>query len=56
MDMGAVGGLRRVKGAIRVAKIVLQNTHHTLLVGDQAAAFALQMNIPGEVNRGLTGW
>ena len=42
-DVGAVGALRRVKNVISVARKVLENTEHTLLVGDQATRFALQM-------------
>lgn len=42
-DMGAVGNLRRVKEAIQVARAVMQYTQHTLLVGDQATAFAVSM-------------
>lgn len=43
MDMGAVAGLRRVKGAISVAKKVLQHTKHSLLAGDLATEFAIRM-------------
>lgn len=43
MDMGAVAGLRRVKGAISVAKKVLQHTKHSLLGGDLASEFAIKM-------------
>jgi len=39
-DVGAVGGLRRIKKAISVARGVLEHTNHTLLVGDAATAFA----------------
>jgi N4-(beta-N-acetylglucosaminyl)-L-asparaginase len=39
-DVGAVGGLRRIKAAISVARGVLVHTNHTLLVGDAATAFA----------------
>ncbi|OBS59486.1 hypothetical protein A6R68_09389, partial [Neotoma lepida] len=31
MDVGAVGGLRRIKNAIGVARKVLEHTTHTLL-------------------------
>ena len=34
-NVGGVGGLRRVKSAIKVARYVLDNTDHTLLIGDQ---------------------
>ncbi|XP_029636240.1 N(4)-(Beta-N-acetylglucosaminyl)-L-asparaginase [Octopus sinensis] len=40
---GAVGGLRRVKAAISVARAVMEYTDHTLLVGEGATKFALQM-------------
>lgn len=43
MDMGAVGALRRVKNAIGVARDVLLHTKHSLLVGDQATEFAIEM-------------
>jgi isoaspartyl peptidase/L-asparaginase-like protein (Ntn-hydrolase superfamily) len=44
-DVGAVGALRRVKQAISVARLVLEHTTHTLLVGDQATAFAVEMGL-----------
>lgn len=47
-DMGAVGALRRVKSAISVARRVLENTQHSILVGDQATNFALQMGFKEE--------
>ena len=50
MEVGAVTGMRFVKGAIKAAKLVLQHTKHTLLVGDQASAFALSMGLPGPTN------
>lgn len=48
MDMGAVGALRRVKSAIAVAKDVLLHTSHSLLVGDQATEFAIEMDYKEE--------
>jgi len=42
-DVGAVGALRQIKQAISVARHVLEHTTHTLLVGDQATQFALEM-------------
>ncbi|XP_070553567.1 N(4)-(Beta-N-acetylglucosaminyl)-L-asparaginase-like [Ptychodera flava] len=39
-DVGAVGGIRRVKKAISVARMVMEYTKHTLLVGDSASTFA----------------
>ncbi|XP_042881778.1 N(4)-(Beta-N-acetylglucosaminyl)-L-asparaginase-like [Penaeus japonicus] len=47
-DVGAVAALRRVKHAISVARMVLEHTTHTLLVGDQATEFALQMGFKEE--------
>ncbi|XP_058129364.1 putative N(4)-(beta-N-acetylglucosaminyl)-L-asparaginase GA14866 [Anopheles ziemanni] len=48
MDIGAVAALREVKHAAAVAKYVLQNTKHTLLVGSQATEFALMMGFKKE--------
>lgn len=50
MDVGAVGALRHVKDAIRAAKLVLEHTEHTFLVGDQATAFALSLGLAGPSN------
>ena len=47
-DVGAVGGLRRVKGAISVARQVLERTNHTLLVGEMATRFALELGFKEE--------
>ncbi|KAJ7297571.1 hypothetical protein O6H91_Y048000 [Diphasiastrum complanatum] len=54
MNVGAVGALRSVKEAIRAAKLVLEYTEHTLLVGDQASAFAVSLGLPGPVNLSTT--
>ncbi|XP_056641621.1 N(4)-(Beta-N-acetylglucosaminyl)-L-asparaginase-like [Diorhabda sublineata] len=48
LDMGAVGGLRRIKDAIHVAKHVLENTEHSLLVGSLATKFAKNLGFPVE--------
>lgn len=48
MDVGAVGGLRNVKHAISVARHVLENTAHTLLVGSHATEFAVQLGFHNE--------
>ncbi|XP_017105996.2 putative N(4)-(beta-N-acetylglucosaminyl)-L-asparaginase GD10667 [Drosophila bipectinata] len=48
MDVGAVAGLRRIKDAIKVARFVLEHTHHTMLVGDAAADFAVSMGFESE--------
>ncbi|KAH7444263.1 hypothetical protein KP509_02G071500 [Ceratopteris richardii] len=50
MDVGAVGAIRNVKDAIRAARLVLQYTDHTLLVGDQATVFALSLGLGGPSN------
>ena len=41
-NVGAVGGLRRIKQAISVARKVLDNTDHTMLVGDQGMGLQSQ--------------
>uniref|UniRef100_A0A0K0EPM3 N(4)-(beta-N-acetylglucosaminyl)-L-asparaginase n=1 Tax=Strongyloides stercoralis TaxID=6248 RepID=A0A0K0EPM3_STRER len=46
--MGAVGDLRRVKDAAKVAWAVMNYTKHSFLVGDQATNFALQMGFKEE--------
>ncbi|CAI6349391.1 unnamed protein product [Macrosiphum euphorbiae] len=43
MNMGAVGHMKRIKSASKVARLVMENTKHTLLVGDEATQFAIQM-------------
>lgn len=48
MNIGAVAALRNVKDAIAVARHVLENTKHTLLVGDQASQFAYEMGFKKE--------
>lgn len=48
MNIGAVAALRRVKAAVAVARFVLENTQHTLLVGDQATDFARTMGFQVE--------
>uniref|UniRef100_A0A1I7SF62 N(4)-(beta-N-acetylglucosaminyl)-L-asparaginase n=1 Tax=Bursaphelenchus xylophilus TaxID=6326 RepID=A0A1I7SF62_BURXY len=42
-EMGAVGDLRRVKSAARVAWSVMNYTTHSFLAGDQATRFAVEM-------------
>jgi len=46
--VGAVGSMGRVKPAAAVARRVLENTQHTLLVGDLATEFAKQMGFAEE--------
>ena len=38
-NVGAVGALRHVRDAAKVARHVLDNTQHTLLVGGMASSF-----------------
>jgi len=45
MDVGAVGDLRHVKDAIKAARLVMEHTQHTLLAGDMASQFAIQMGL-----------
>jgi len=48
MKVGAVGGLRNIKGAMSVAWHIFYYTKHTLLVGDQATEFAVKMGFEKE--------
>ncbi|KAE8056822.1 hypothetical protein FH972_013559 [Carpinus fangiana] len=50
MEVGAVAAMRYVKDGIRAARLVMQHTKHTLLVGEQASVFALSMGLPGPTN------
>lgn len=50
MEVGAVAAMRYVKDGIRAAKLVIQYTEHTLLVGEQASRFAISMGLPGPTN------
>ncbi|KAI3386525.1 hypothetical protein SNEBB_006059 [Seison nebaliae] len=43
MDVGAVADLRNIKEASQVSLSVLEHTQHTLLVGDAASNFAVEM-------------
>lgn len=47
-DVGGVGGLRRIKGAASVARLVLERTKHSLLVGEMATKFALSFGFKEE--------
>jgi len=47
-DVGGVASMKRIKHASAVAKHVLQNTKHTLLVGEDATKFAVQMGFKEE--------
>ncbi|CDW53961.1 N(4) (Beta N acetylglucosaminyl) L asparaginase [Trichuris trichiura] len=42
-DIGAVAGLKRIKNAVRVAAAVMKYTTHSLIVGEAATRFALEM-------------
>lgn len=46
--VGSVAALRNVKNVIAVARAVMDYTEHTLLVGDQATAFATMMGFTKE--------
>lgn len=48
MKSGSVAALRRVKNAIGVARAVLEYTTHTMLAGDLATEFALEMGFEEE--------
>lgn len=48
MNVGAVAALRNIKDAIAVARLVLEHTRHTMLVGSQATEFAVQMGFRAE--------
>ncbi|XP_070495386.1 N(4)-(Beta-N-acetylglucosaminyl)-L-asparaginase-like [Chironomus tepperi] len=48
MNVGAVGSIRNIKDAIAVAKHVLLYTKHSMLVGEQATDFAVQMGFRKE--------
>lgn len=46
LNAGAVGNLRRVSHAVGVARAIIEYTKHTMLVGDLATEFALEMGFP----------
>lgn len=48
MNIGAVASMRNIKNAIGVARKVLENTQHTLLVGQGATDFAVMMGFKNE--------
>lgn len=52
MKSGAVAGLRRIRDAVAVARAVLDYTRHSLLVGDQATQFAVEMGFGPEEDLG----
>nr|BAN21005.1 n(4)-(beta-n-acetylglucosaminyl)-l-asparaginase [Riptortus pedestris] len=59
MDIGAVGGLKRIKNAIGVARAVLLHSGHSILVGDAATEFAKHMGFKEETlstNNSVNQW
>ncbi|KAM0846084.1 hypothetical protein ACQ4PT_055910 [Festuca glaucescens] len=50
MEIGAVAAMRYVKDGIKAAKLVMEHTGHTLLVGEKATAFAISMGLAGPTN------
>lgn len=50
MEVGAVAAMRYVSDGIRAARLVMQHTKHTMLVGEQASVFAISMGLPGPTN------
>lgn len=50
MEIGAVAAMRYVKDGIKAAKLVMEHTGHTLLVGEKATAFAITMGLAGPTN------
>ncbi|VDN57613.1 unnamed protein product [Dracunculus medinensis] len=60
--VGAVGSLANIRDAARVAHAVMKYTKHTLLVGDDATKFAIEMGFKQQTlstnhsNELFTGW
>ncbi|XP_072151552.1 probable isoaspartyl peptidase/L-asparaginase 3 isoform X3 [Setaria viridis] len=50
MEIGAVAAMRYVKDGIKAAKLVMDHSLHTLLVGEKATDFAISMGLPGPIN------
>ncbi|KAG6485569.1 hypothetical protein ZIOFF_054129 [Zingiber officinale] len=50
MEVGAVAAMRFVKDGIKAAKLVMDFTEHTLLVGEKASIFAMSMGLSGPTN------
>ncbi|XP_073811541.1 N(4)-(Beta-N-acetylglucosaminyl)-L-asparaginase [Musca autumnalis] len=48
MNMGAVAGMKEIKSAAKVARLVLEHTKHSLLVGEAATNFAVMMGMDRE--------
>ncbi|MCX7796568.1 MAG: isoaspartyl peptidase/L-asparaginase family protein [bacterium] len=49
---GAVGGVRTVRNPIRLARLVMEETPHVMLVGEGAEKFAERYNLPSLMPRG----
>lgn len=45
-----MAGMRFVKDGIKAAKLVMDHTEHTLLVGEMASVFAISMGLSGPTN------
>src|SRR5437016_327725 len=45
---GSVAGIRNIKTPSKVAKLVMEQTDHIMLVGDGALKFAKEMGLPEE--------
>ncbi|KAL0382277.1 UNVERIFIED_CONTAM: putative isoaspartyl peptidase/L-asparaginase 3 [Sesamum calycinum] len=50
MEVGAVAAMRYVSNGIKAARLVMQHTKHTMLIGEQASIFAISMGLPGPKN------
>ncbi|PKU65062.1 probable isoaspartyl peptidase/L-asparaginase 3 isoform X2 [Dendrobium catenatum] len=50
MEVGAVAAMRFVKDGIKAAKLVMEHTEHTLIVGEKASIFAISMGLLGPSN------
>ena len=48
LNVGSVVGLRRIKDAVGVARAVLEHTSHSMLSGESATNFAVQMGFKEE--------
>eukprot|EP01128_Nolandella_sp_AFSM9_P007524 TRINITY_DN414_c0_g2_i2.p1 TRINITY_DN414_c0_g2~~TRINITY_DN414_c0_g2_i2.p1 ORF type:complete len:500 (-),score=75.45 TRINITY_DN414_c0_g2_i2:63-1409(-) len=58
-NVGAVGDLQTSRAAIEVARLVLEHTEHSLIVGARAGQFALELGMPFQelsTNRTQDGW
>ena len=46
LNYGSVGGVRDIANPVSLARLVMDNTDHVMLIGDGANAFAAEMGIP----------